>query len=95
MALALVQQIQIGLNQEALTEWIEYREFKKKPLSPMALSKSEKFLLKYDETQQQYIVDQAIMNDWQGLHHVDPPKQQTTRQRALVDDLNDTSWATA
>ena len=44
--LALVQQVSIGLNLEAMQEWIEYREFKKKPLSQFALNKSEKFLLK-------------------------------------------------
>ena len=95
MELKLVepQQTIIGLNQEALDEWTEYREEKKKPLSPLALKKSMKFLLKYGEEQQQHIVDAAIMNDWQGLHHVDPPKKVTTRERSIADDLTDTSWA--
>ena len=91
--LALVQQVSIGLNLEAIQEWIEYREFKKKPLSQFALNKSEKFLLKYGELEQQHIVDQCIMNDWQGLHHVDPPKQISTKQTTLTQDLTDTSWA--
>ena len=94
MSLALVaHQITIGINQEALEEWIEYRQEKKKPLSALALKKSEKFLLKYGLEMQQTIVDAAIMNDWQGLHHVEPPKQVSTKQTTLQDDLTDTSWA--
>ena len=93
MSLALVQQIQIGINQAALQEWIEYREYKKKPLSQFALAKSEKFLSKYDESQQQWLIDSAIMNDWQGLHHIDPPRQQSSKQTTLQQDLTDTSWA--
>lgn len=86
-------QITIGINQEALQEWIEYRREKGKPLSSLALKKTQNIMLRYDEAQQQRMVDAAIMNDWQGLHAVDPPKQQTTRQATLLDDLTDTSWA--
>ena len=95
MELKLVesQQTIIGLNQGALDEWTEYRQEKKKPLSNLALKKSINFLLKYGEDQQQNIVDAAIMNDWQGLHHVDPPKKVATRETSLADDLTDTSWA--
>jgi hypothetical protein len=84
MALALVQQQTLGLNQDALEEWIEYREFKKKPLSELALKKSKNMLLRYPEEHQQHIVDTAIMNDWQGLHPVDMPKTKPT--------IGDTSW---
>lgn len=95
MTLELVQQQTIiGLNEEALQEWVEYREFKKKPLSPIALKKTENLMLKFDERQQQHMVDTAIMNDWQGLHPVDPPKDETTKQRTLEQDLTDRSWAT-
>ena len=96
MALALVEQHQqtiIGINQAALDEWIEYREFKKKPLSSFALKKTQNLLLKYGEEQQAHIIDTAIQNDWQGLHHVDMPKRQTTKHTSLKDDLTDTSWA--
>ena len=93
MTLALVQQVTIGINQEAIQEWIEYREYKKKPLSQYALAKSEKFLSKYDEAQQQWLVDSAIMNDWQGLHHIDPPRQTSTKQTTIQQDLTDVSWA--
>ena len=86
-------QITIGVNNEALEEWIEYRRDKGKPLSALALKKTQNMMLRYDEAQQQLMVDTAIMNDWQGLHAVDPPKEQTTRHTSLLDDLTDTSWA--
>ena len=90
MALELVQQQTIGLNQEALTEWIEYREAKKKALSQLALNKTQTIMLGYSEAQQQIMVDAAISNDWTGLHA--PPKQQTTRNTTLEQDLTDRSW---
>jgi hypothetical protein len=94
MALALVaDQIIIGLNQRAIEEWQEYREEKEKPLSRLALTKSKNFLLKYPEDQQSYLVDTAIMNDWQGLHHIDMPKKNTSRQSDIYQELTDTSWA--
>jgi len=90
--LSLVQQVTMGLNQNAVDEWREYREEKKKPLSALALKKVVKFLLMYPEDHQQMIVDSAIMNDWQGLHDIEI-KKQTSRESTLQDDLNDTSWA--
>lgn len=95
MGLELVQQqTTIGLNQEALDEWIEYRrEDKKKPMTQRAIDKVVKKLLQWSEEDQQRIVDEAIEHEWTGLHWVDPPKQQTTRQTSLQDDLNDKSWA--
>ena len=90
--LKLVQQQIIGLNQDAVDEWSEYRQEKKKPLSALAMKKVIKFLLKYDEGHQQALVDAAIMNDWQGLHDIEI-KKQTSRESTLHDDLNDTSWA--
>jgi len=93
--LSLVEPSQtiIGLNQEALDEWIEYREDKKKPLSKLALKKTTNLLLKYPEAQQQVMIDTAIMNDWRGLFAVDPPKQVATRQNTMEQDLSDRSWA--
>lgn len=89
-----MQQIMVlGVNEEALEEWIEYRNDKRKPLSNLALKKTQNLLSKYDYEQQQRMVDTAIMNDWQGLHPVDAPKQQTTRTTSLQHDLSDTSWA--
>ena len=95
MALALVGETQqiIGLNEEAIEEWKEYRVEKKKPLSALALKKSQNLLLKFGYDHQQHIVDTAIMNDWQGLHPVEMPRQISTKSTSLADDLNDTSWA--
>jgi hypothetical protein len=94
MALALVEtQTIIGINQEALDEWIEYRVEKKKPLSRLALKKSQNFLLQHGVETQQRLVDAAIMNDWQGLHYVEPPRKQTSRQSDIYAELTDTSWA--
>lgn len=81
------------INEEALQEWVEYRKEKKKPLSPLALKKTQNLMAKFGEEQQQHMVDAAIMNDWQGLHAVEAPKVQTTRHTSLRDDLTDTSWA--
>lgn len=95
MVLALVQQIRMGVNQEALAEWIEYRKEKGKPLSALALKKTENLLVKFGEAHQQHIVDTAIMNDWRGLHPVEMPKDLAGRpkDKNLCDHLNDTSWA--
>ena len=62
-------------------------------MSPLALKKTKNLLLKHGFDQQQIMVDTAIQNDWIGLHEVDVPKKQTTRDRSLEDDLRDTSWA--
>ena len=91
--LELVQQAVIGVNEQALQEWVEYRAAKKKPMSPLALKKTQNILLKYDEETQQRMVDAAIMNDWQGLHYIEPPKANSTRSRSLEQDLMDKDWA--
>ena len=93
MTLELVQEMPLGLNVEALEEWQEYREYKKKPLSPLALKKVKNKLMRHSLDHQQYMVDQAIENDWQGLHEVEPRKENTTRKRTLEQDLCDRSWA--
>jgi len=93
LALVGERQTIIGLNEEAISEWQDYRTEKKKPLSALALKKSQNLLLKFGYEHQQHIVDTAIMNDWQGLHVIDEPKEQTTRNTKLIDDLTDTSWA--
>ena len=76
-----------AVNQEALQDWAEYRKEKKKPLTPMALKRTTKILLQCeDHEHQMHCVDRAIMNDWQGLHMVDPPKK---KKPEIVGDL---SW---
>jgi hypothetical protein len=92
MALQLASTQTININEIALEEWKEYRTEKKKPLSPLALKKTNNLMLKFGFAQQQLMVDTAIMNDWQGLHAVDPPKQ-NLRSTNIQDDLTDRSWA--
>ena len=83
-----------GINEEALEEWKAYREEDlKKPLTPRALKMVKKNLLSWSYEDQMRIVENAIEHNWRGLHWVDPPRQQTTRQTSLRDDLSDTSWA--
>ena len=84
----------IGLNQDALDEWIAYRkEDLKKPMTPRAIKMVQKKLLQYPEDEQQRLVEHAIEMNWQGIYYVEPPRQATTRQTRLIDDLTDTSWA--
>ena len=94
MELAAIQ-TDIGINQEALEEWVEYRKAKKKPLSSLALKKTLTLLSRHGHSSQQCMVDTAIMNDWQGLHPVEEKQNSitSTRNQSLTDDLNDTSWA--
>ena len=96
MNLQLISDNQIeqdGINQEALEEFQEHRVEIKKPMTPLAIKKAIKVLMPFSLEQQQYMVDQAILNGWRGLYPVDPPKQQTSRNRTLQEDLTDTSWA--
>lgn len=95
MALKLVeaQQQIMGLNEGAMQEWREYREEMGKPLTRLAEKKTINKLVKYSEEMQQYLVDTAIERDWRGIYYVEPPKQQSTRQTSLEQDLTDTSWA--
>ena len=94
MKLALVEQTEIGINEQWLNEWIAYRaEDKKKPMTPRAIKMTTKWLLAYSEPEQERLITHAIMNNWEGLHYVEPPKAQTTRKTSLLDDLTDTSWS--
>ena len=94
MALELVQQSQIGLNQEALDEWIAYRaEDLSKPMTPRAVKMVTKKLMQYSEAEQMRLVENAIENNWRGIYWVEKEKGRTTRNTSLADDLNDTSWA--
>jgi hypothetical protein len=94
MALALVHQITIGLNQEYLNEWIAYREEDlHKPMTPRAIKMLQKKLLQWTEIEQERLICNAIEMNWKGVHYIDPPKQQTTRQADIYTELTDTSWA--
>lgn len=94
MAIQLVQQTQIGLNQKALDEWIAYRrEDCKKPMSQRAINMVTKKLLRWSEAEQMRMVEHAIELEWKGIYYVEPQKQATTRATSLRDDLTDTTWA--
>ena len=97
MGLTLVEQTIIGINTEALQEWIAYRkEDLSKPMTPRAIKMVQKKLLQWSEPEQERIIECAIENNWRGLHWVEPPKQmvQSTRDSSIYDDITDTSWAT-
>lgn len=95
MGLALVEtQTVIGLNEDALQEWLAYRaEDLGKPMTPRAVRMVQKKLLQWSEAEQMRMVEAAIENNWRGIHWVEPPKQQSSRQTSLIDDLTDTGWA--
>jgi len=95
MALALVEsQVTMGLNQECLDEWIAYREEDlKKPMTPRAIKMVKKKLMQWSEAEQERLICHAIEHNWRGIYWVEPPKQATTRQSDIRDDLTDTSWA--
>jgi hypothetical protein len=91
-----IQQMNIGLAQDSLDEWIEERADKKKPMTPRAIKMLTKKLLQWSEADQVRCIENAIERGWDGVYWVDPPKgptQTSTRDRSLQDDLTDTSWA--
>lgn len=94
MQLKIVQESQSGLNQEALDEWLAYRaEDLKKPMTPRAIKMVKKKLMQWPHDEQMRMVESAIESNWRGIYYVEPPKQKSSRQTSLVDDLTDTSWA--
>ena len=87
-------QIDITVNQEALEEWIEYKNATaKKKMSDFAINKVVKMLSSYSEAHQQHIVDVAIQNDWQGLHYVDMPVIEPKKEGDFIAGHTDTSWS--
>ena len=93
--LAVINQVH-ELNDNAWQEWKEFRQQElRKRIGPMAERKQQKLLMQYPPAIQQTMIDQSIMNSWQGLF---PPKQRpapqvSTRRTHIIDDLTDTSWA--
>lgn len=87
-------QLDVSINQEALEEWIEYRKAKKKPLSDLALNKVIKKLSRHDYEHQQYMIDTAIENDWQGLHELEVKKKEIAlSEGSFIDTHTDKTWA--
>ena len=93
MALQLVTEQAADINLQALEEFQEHRIEIKKPMTPLAITKAANILRPFPLSHQQYMVDQAIMLGWRGIYPVDPPRQQTSRNTTLEQDLTDTSWA--
>jgi hypothetical protein len=94
MTLALVQQQTIGINQEYFAEWVAYREEDlHKPMTPRAIKMLQKKLLNYSESEQERLICNAIEMNWRGVYWTDPPRQCSTKQTTLQQDLTDVSWA--
>jgi hypothetical protein len=90
MELSLVQ----TTTTQWLEEWIAYRdEDLKKPMTPRAIKMVTKKLSQWDEATQERLVCHAIEMNWKGIYWVEPPKQQSSRQTTLEQDLTDTSWS--
>jgi hypothetical protein len=88
MELKLVQQIQIGLNQKALDEWVDYRrKYSKKAMSQPAVDRVIRKLLQWSEFDQMRLVDEAIEREWTSINWVDPPKKQSSRQSDIYSEL--------
>ena len=82
----------IGINLCAWSEWVAFRkDVKKKPVSAAAANKQFKLLLKYSEVDQQRVIDNSIMNDYQGLFPVKPTYEAPKQSGMTM--LTDTSWA--
>lgn len=86
-----------AINEDAYSEWLEYRRLEcKKKVGPIAEKKQRRLLANYPPNIQQYIIDTSINAGWQGLF---PPKgmaisrPQSTRDVPLVESLRDRSWA--
>lgn len=91
------------VSEEAYSEWIEYRQVEcKKKIGPMAEKKQRKMLSAYPPPVQQEIIDQSIMNSWQGLF---PPKEssngnakghtgsgENTRRLSAVERVKQARW---
>ena len=98
MALQLIEassQIIIGINQQWLDEWLDYRrEDLKKPMTPRAIKMVTKKLLQWSEPEQERLICNAIEMNWKGIYWVDRPKALSSRESNIYDELTDTSWAT-
>ena len=83
-----------NLNTEYLAEWIAYREEDlSKPMTPRAIKMLTKKLLQWSIPEQERMICNAIEMNWKGVYWVDPPKQQSSRQKTIEEDLEDRSWS--
>lgn len=75
-----------GINLNAWNEWIDFRKAKKKPVSQLAATKQFELLLKYNEQEQQAIINNSITNDYQGLFEPKVTHENTTRNEPYQDN---------
>jgi hypothetical protein len=82
------------INEEYLEEWIAYREEDlKKPMTPRAIKMLTKKLLQWSPAEQQRIICNAIEMNWRGVYYSEPPRQQSSKDTSIENDLSDRSWA--
>ena len=81
------------INEEALSEWIDYRKLIKKPLNDMAVKKVRNKLIKYETEIQQWMVDRSIENNWRGLFEPKTEVNMNDKKPSFLDSAFDTSWA--
>ncbi len=67
------------LNQEAWTEWVQFRKEIKKKLVQTTINRQLKFLEKH-KTNHVAILEQSIQNGWQGLFEVKQTFKRNTPQ---------------
>ena len=95
MTIELVQEMPIGLNVEALEDWIEHRKEQGRPMTNTAIKRLRNRLMQYPEDIQERAVELAMVAGWQGVF---PEKEVTesrvsTRETSLRDELTDRSWS--
>ena len=98
MALTLVQQqIEIGIDQEAVDLWVLYRsKHTRKPVNEMAMTMILNKMRRWPEEDHMRLVQLGIECGWTSLNWRDRPKEPngiSTRDSDIRDDLTDTSWA--
>ncbi len=72
------------LNQEAWSEWVQFRKEIKKKLVQTTINRQLKFLEKH-KADHILILEQSIQNGWQGLFKV--KKQQFNQRNAEVGSI--------
>jgi hypothetical protein len=96
MELSLVQTT-TAINHEALAEWVEFRKLAHKyTMNTISIGKLEKKIIAagWSHADQQRIADYAMeVGTWKSWWWVEPPRQQSSRDQSLIDDLTNTDWA--
>ena len=75
-------EIPSGINEGAFIEFETYRRGIRKKITKASANKLFKLLLEYDTNEQAEIINNSIMNSWQGLF---PLKYKTVKQQTQTD----------